>query len=463
MVWDAVQQVLGAPGGRDRRHRRRHRRVRGPARRAGPPGHRRRPQPRRARRAGAVAPPRAASPTGHRPPGRPGRPARPGRRPAAPTWCSATACSRSSTTRPRRWPRSRGVLRPGGTLSLLVAQRHAAVVARAMAGHFAQARAAARRPGRRRRSAGGRRFTADEVTGAARRRPASTPQACTRVRVFADLVPGSLLDLEPGAAAGPGRARARGRRPPRVPPPRHPAARCSPTAAEPAAGRRRWASRPGEAPVSDGAPPDCPILHVDMDAFYASVAIRDRPDLAATSRSIVGGGHRGVVLSANYLARALRRPLGDADDPGPAAVPARGGGRARTSRPSSAVSPSVMETFRQVTPLVEVLSLDEAFLDVSGSVRRLGVAVRHRRAAARPDLRRAGHHLLGRDGRHGRGRQAGQPARQARRHGRGAAVGGDLLPAPARRRRAVGGGGEDHASCCTGSAWSPSATSRTPR
>lgn len=90
-----------------------------------------------------------------------------------------------------------GVLRPGGLLSLLVAQRHAAVVARAMAGHFQQALAllddhgpAGGRPGRR--------FTVDEVTAllAAAGFSVETTQA---VRVFADLVPGSLLDLEPGS------------------------------------------------------------------------------------------------------------------------------------------------------------------------------------------------------------------------------------------------------------------------
>jgi S-adenosylmethionine-dependent methyltransferase len=93
------------------------------------------------------------------------------------------------------------VLRPGGTLSLLVAQRHAAVVARAMAGHFQQALALLTDPTDTSASAGPRtvsRFTADEamalLTGAG-----FEVVSTHGVRVFADLVPGSLLDLEPGA------------------------------------------------------------------------------------------------------------------------------------------------------------------------------------------------------------------------------------------------------------------------
>jgi S-adenosylmethionine-dependent methyltransferase len=93
----------------------------------------------------------------------------------------------------------RRVLRPGGSLSLLVAQRHAAVVARAMAGHFAQALFllddAGTAPGR-----SGRRYTHDEL--AALLAGAGFEVVSVHgVRVFADLVPSSLLDLEPGATA----------------------------------------------------------------------------------------------------------------------------------------------------------------------------------------------------------------------------------------------------------------------
>jgi S-adenosylmethionine-dependent methyltransferase len=98
------------------------------------------------------------------------------------------------------------VLRPDGMLSLLVAQRYAAVVARAMAGHFQQALALLdASPGAGRRPAespgrSGRRYTRDELTGLVQQ-AGFVPDAVHGIRVFTDLVPGSLLDLEPGATA----------------------------------------------------------------------------------------------------------------------------------------------------------------------------------------------------------------------------------------------------------------------
>ena len=115
---------------------------------------------------------------------------------------------------------------------------------------------------------------------------------------------------------------------------------------------------------------ECPVLHVDMDAFYASVAIRDRPELWSVP-VVVGGGYRGVVLSANYPARAFgirsAMPMTRARRLCPNVVVVSPGFEC-----FEVVSRSVMENFRQITPLVEVVSLDEAFLDVSGSARRLG-------------------------------------------------------------------------------------------
>ncbi|WP_460816262.1 methyltransferase domain-containing protein [Nocardioides korecus] len=93
------------------------------------------------------------------------------------------------------------VLRPGGSLSLVVGQRHAAVLARAMAGHFSQASALLVGDVAREGSRGvERRFAAEEVTDLLEQ-AGFTVAGIHGVRVFTDLVPSSLLDLEPGASA----------------------------------------------------------------------------------------------------------------------------------------------------------------------------------------------------------------------------------------------------------------------
>ena len=100
-----------------------------------------------------------------------------------------------------------GVLRPGGILSLLVNQRHAAVVTRAMAGHFGQARSLLDATSGADHATGDRtgsgvpnhRFTAEEVAAMLDRSGFET-RSMHPVRVFVDLVPSSLVDLEPGAA-----------------------------------------------------------------------------------------------------------------------------------------------------------------------------------------------------------------------------------------------------------------------
>ena len=121
-------------------------------------------------------------------------------------------------------------------------------------------------------------------------------------------------------------------------------------------------------------PPDdegCSILHVDMDAFYASASLLSRPELKGTPVIIAGGGNRGVVLSATYEARAFgvaaAMPLARALRLCPQATVVAPD-YARYER----ISTSVMAVFASVTPIVEPLSLDEAFLDVSGALRRLG-------------------------------------------------------------------------------------------
>lgn len=107
------------------------------------------------------------------------------------------------------------------------------------------------------------------------------------------------------------------------------------------------------------------IAHIDCDAFYAMVEKRDRPDLA-DKPVIIGGGRRGVVLTCCYNARIFgvrsAMPMFKALELCPHAV---------ILKPNMAkyaeVGHAVRERMRQLTPLVEPLSIDEAFLDLSGT------------------------------------------------------------------------------------------------
>lgn len=118
-------------------------------------------------------------------------------------------------------------------------------------------------------------------------------------------------------------------------------------------------------------PDERAIIHVDMDAFYASVEQRDRPELRGLPVIVAGLGPRGVVSTCSYEARrfGVRSAMPTA--------------QARRLCPDGVylwpdltryeeVSCQVFEIFHEVTPLVEGLSLDEAFLDVTASQRLLG-------------------------------------------------------------------------------------------
>ena len=134
---------------------------------------------------------------------------------------------------------------------------------------------------------------------------------------------------------------------------------------------RRQLEREAVKPDLPGDDTGCTVLHVDMDAFFASVELRSRPELKGKPLVVGGLGSRSVVLAATYEARTFgihsAMPMGRARRLCSSLVviePTRGS--------YEQASHGVMELFRSITPLVEPLSLDEAFLDVAGATRRLG-------------------------------------------------------------------------------------------
>ncbi|HET7328651.1 MAG TPA: DNA polymerase IV [Nocardioidaceae bacterium] len=127
------------------------------------------------------------------------------------------------------------------------------------------------------------------------------------------------------------------------------------------------------------------ILHADLDAFYASVEQRDQPGLRG--RPVIVGA--GVVLAASYEAKAygIRTAMGGTQArrmcPEAIVVPPRMSAYIEASR-------AVFEVFEQTTPMVEALSIDEAFLDVAGLRRLSGTAVEVAAGLRRDVLDRVG-------------------------------------------------------------------------
>jgi DNA polymerase-4 len=134
---------------------------------------------------------------------------------------------------------------------------------------------------------------------------------------------------------------------------------------------RSQLKRGNSAPNPQGDDAGCHILHIDMDAFFALVEVRENPSLAGKQVIVGYDGNRGVVLSATYEARKLgvhsAMPMSRALRLAPNAIVVE-----PDHEKYSEVSENVMAIFESVTPLVQPLSVDEAFLDISGAQKLMG-------------------------------------------------------------------------------------------
>ena len=115
------------------------------------------------------------------------------------------------------------------------------------------------------------------------------------------------------------------------------------------------------------------ILHIDMNAFFASVEQQSNPALRGKPIAVTGAAARTVITTASYEARAFGvktgMTVGEAKRACPELILVVGNNRSYTY-----VSSCIIAILREFTPLVEVFSIDEAFLDVTGSIRLFGSA-----------------------------------------------------------------------------------------
>ena len=200
------------------------------------------------------------------------------------------------------------------------------------------------------------------------------------------------------------------------------------------------------------------IIHADVDAFFAAVEQRDDP--AIRGRPVVVGA--GVVMAASYEARAFGIRGG------------MGGGEARRRCPDliavpprfeayTAASREVFAIFREAAPVVEGLSLEEAFLDVAG-LERIGGTPRQIAERLRRDVRRAaGLRDLGRNRLDEGDREDGEPRGEAGRPARDPARAASATSSTRSRSTGSGASGARPPLACTPSAWRPSPTSPSSR